>query len=201
MNLTDIIMNSGELNRLIEKYYNGDSTDVEEQALRELFRGDDAPDGYEAEKAIFGYYASEGEIPEPSFDFESRILAAIDASESENKTQKIRTNILPYLSAAATVLILIGSWFFFIHRSESDDTFTDPAIAYSETMKILLDVSEKMNRGAMALEPVRKIDEMTSQSMRTISKSTDKISKNMKDLGNVLEPLESSDKKLNDNIK
>jgi hypothetical protein len=194
-------MNRGELNRLIEKYYNGDSTDVEEQGLRELFQGDDAPDGYEAEKAIFGYLASEREIPEPSFDFETRILAGIDASESEMKPQKLRKNILPYLSAAATVLILFGSWFFFIHRSETEDTFTDPAIAYSETMKILLDVSAKMNRGAMALEPVRKIDEIASQSLKSVSKKTGKIGKNIVDLGNMLEPLDRSDKKINDNIK
>jgi hypothetical protein len=194
-------MNRGELNRLIEKYYNGDSTVEEELALRELFQSDDAPDGYDAEKAIFGYYSSQGKIPEPSYDFESRIMAGIDAAGSELKPQITRKHILPYLSAAATVLILFGSWFFFIHSSETEDTFTDPAIAYAETMKILLNVSAKMNRGAMALEPVRKIDELASRSMKTISKSTDKIGRNMKDLGNMLKPLERSDKKTNDNIK
>ncbi len=194
-------MKRGELNRLIEKYYNGDSTSEEELALRELFQSDDAPEGYDAEKAVFGFYSSEGTIPEPSFDFESRIMAEIDVSESESKPQKLRKHILPYFSAAATVLILFGSWFFFIQRSEPEDTFTDPAIAYSETMKILLDVSAKMNRGAMALEPVRKIDELASRSMNTISKSTDKLGKNINDLGNMLEPLERSDNKINENIK
>jgi hypothetical protein len=173
----------------------------EELALRELFQSDDAPDGYDTEKAVFGYYSSEGKIPEPTFDFESRIIAGIDASGSEMKPNRLRKHILPYFSAAATVLMLFGSWFFFIHRSETEDTFTDPAIAYSETMKILLDVSAKMNRGAMALEPVRKIDELASQSLKSVSKSTDKISKNMKDLGNKLEPLERSDKNIDENIK
>jgi hypothetical protein len=194
-------MNREELNRSLERYYNGESTDGEEQALRELFNSGDAPEGYETEKAIFGFYTSAGDIPKPSFDFESRILTGIETSESEMKPQKLRKNILPYLSAAATVLILFGSWFFFIHRSESEDTFTDPAIAYSETMKILLDVSAKMNRGAMALEPVRKIDELASQSLKSVSKKTDKIGKNMVNLGNMLEPLERSGKKVKDNIK
>jgi hypothetical protein len=194
-------MNREELNRLIAKYYNGDSTDEEELALRELFQSDDAPEGYDAEKAVFGYYGPTGGFPEPSFDFESRILAGVDASESEIKPQKLRKYILPYLSAAATILILVGSWFFFIHRSEPEDTFSDPVIAYSETIKILMDVSAKMNRGAMVLEPVRKIDEMASQSMNAVSKSTGKIGKNLQDLGNVLEPLEKTDKKTNEKIK
>ena len=194
-------MNRGELDRQIERYYNGESTEEEEQALRELFINEDVPEGYEAERAVFGYYESAGAIPAPSPGFASRMMAGIDASEMEREPLKLRKHLLPYLSAAATVLILIGSWFFFIHRSDDEDTFTDPKIAYAETMKILLDVSAKMNRGTLALQPVRKMDQITSRSMRTVSRSTGKIGKNLEDLGNVLEPLEKSGKEVNENFK
>jgi len=191
-------MNRGELDRLIERYYNGESTEEEERTLRELFQSDDAPEGYDAEKAAFVYYESAGNIPAPSFDFESGIMSSIDATDQKPVTAGLRRLFLPYLSAAATVLILIGSWFFFIHRSDEEDTFTDPKIAYAETMKILLDVSAKMNRGAAALEPVRKIDQIASQSIKTVSRSTGKIGKNLEGLGNVLEPLEKSGKEINE---
>jgi hypothetical protein len=184
-----------ELDRLIERYYKGESTEEEEQVLRELFQGDNAPEGYNAEKAFFGYYKSAEDIPEPSNAFETRIMAAIDASDPERKSLKLSRFFLPSLGAVATVLILFGSWFFFIHTSDSEDTFTDPEIAYAETMKILLDVSAKMNRGAIALEPVRKIDQMATQSIKTIKRSTGKIGKNLEDLGSVLEPLDRSGKK------
>jgi len=68
-------------------------------------------------------------------------------------------------------------------------------------MKILLNVSAKMNRGTMALEPVRKIDMMAARSLKTISRSTGRIEKNLKDLGTVLEPLEKSGEEVNENIK
>ena len=194
-------MNRGELDRQIERYYNGDSTEEEEQALRELFINEDVPEGYEAERAVFGYCKSAVDIPALSLDFESRIMSAIDATEHSTVSSGLRRSFLPWMSAAATVLILVGSWFFFIHRSDDEDTFTDPKIAYAETIKILLDVSEKMNRGAAALEPVRKIDQIASRSIKTVSRSTGKIGKNLEDLGNVLEPLEKSGKEVNEKIK
>ncbi len=194
-------MNRGELDRQMERYYNGESTEEEEQALRELFINEDVPEGYEAERAVFGYYESAGDIPALSLDFESRIMSAIDATEHSTVSSGLRKSFLPWLSVAATVLILVGSWFFFIHRSDDEDTFTDPTIAYAETIKILLDVSAKMNRGAAALEPVRKIDQITSRSIKTVSRSTGKIGKNLEDLGNVLEPLEKSGKEVNENFK
>jgi hypothetical protein len=187
-------MNGENLDRLIERYYNGESTEAEEQALRELFQSDDAPEGYDDEKALFGYYESAGVIPAPSFDFESRIIAGIDASEKESQPMRRRRYPLPWLSAAATVLIFLGSWFFLIHRSESEDTYSDPEIAYAETMKILMDVSTKMNHGARALEPIGKIDQMASQSLKTVSRSTGRIGKNLEDIGTILEPLGKASK-------
>jgi hypothetical protein len=174
-------MNAEELNKLTEKYYNGESTEEEEKALRDHFRTNDISEGYEAEKVIFGYYTAAEELPEPSAGFEARIISGIDA-ESTRGSQKFRRFFLPYLSAAAGLLILAGSWFFFIHSNEPHDTFTDPAIAYAETMKILMDVSSQLNHGAVALEPVGKINEMTTRSLGAINRSVNIIGKNVENI-------------------
>jgi hypothetical protein len=175
-------MNEEELKRLIEKYYNGESTEEEESTLRDFFRKNNIPEGYEAEKLIFSYYAESAEVPEPSIDFEARILAGIDASETKRGSQKIKKYLLPLLSAAAGLLILVGSYFFFIDRAEPSDTFTDPEIAYAETIKILRDVSAQLNRGVRVLEPVGKINEVTKKSFETINRSTKIVEKNLKNL-------------------
>ena len=49
-------MKEEELKRLIGKYYNGESTEEEESTLRNYFRKNNIPPGYEAEKSIFGYF-------------------------------------------------------------------------------------------------------------------------------------------------
>jgi hypothetical protein len=176
-------MNEEELKRLIEKYYNGTSTDEEEKALRLWFSINKAPAGYEAEKAIFGFYMEEEEVPEPSADFEARIIRALDRSSDTARSAMIRKAVIPILSAAAGLLILAGSYFFFINRAEPVDTFKDPAIAYAETVKILKDVSSRMNRGTRPLKPVGKINEMRVKSLGSINKTAVLVEKNLKSLG------------------
>jgi hypothetical protein len=175
-------MKEEELKRLIERYYKAESTEEEERSLRDFFSRNDVPDGYEAEKTIFGFYDESEPVPEPSIDFEARIMAGIDASEKQLGTQSLKRRIIPLISAAAGLLLLAGSYFFIINRPDPGDTFTDPAIAYAETIKILRDVSLRMNRGAESLEPVGKMNEVTKKSFETINKSTRIVEKNLKRL-------------------
>jgi len=174
-------MNEEELKRLIEKYYNGNTTGEEELLLRRYFSKENTHPGFETEKAIFVYTAAPVEIPEPSPDFESRIMAGIDASENNSRKRTGRF-VIPYMSAAAVLVILIASYFFIINRGRSLDTYSDPKIAYAETMKILYDVSAKLNSGTRALEPVGKISEMSAKSFESINKSKEMIEKNIKKL-------------------
>ena len=172
-------MNEEELKELIQKYYNGESTEEEESALRLFFRKNDIPRGYEAEKVIFGYYDVSESIPEPSRDFEAQILAAIDASA---KRTGLRRFVIPLISAAAGILILFGAYFFFTGRTDTNDTFTDPKIAYLETVKILHNVSSQLNQGAMALEPVGRLNEIRKNSLSPINETAKTVEKNLKSL-------------------
>jgi hypothetical protein len=176
-------MNGEELKRLIEKYYNGASTDEEERALRAYFIKNSAPPGYEAEKEIFSFLMEAGDVPEPSAGFEARIIKAVDSSYERPGSSRIRSVFVPLISVAAGLLILAGSYFFFVNRFESEDTYTDPEIAYAETMKILLDVSSQINQGTRSLKPVGKINEMKIKSFSSISRSSAVVEKNLKSLG------------------
>jgi hypothetical protein len=193
-------MNEEELKRLIEKYYNGESTEEEESILKDYFRKNNIPEGYEAEKLIFSYYTESAELPEPSIDFEARILAGIDTSEIKRGSRKIRKYLLPLLSAAAGLIILAGSYFFFTNRAESRDTFSDPEIAYAETIKILRDVSTQLNHGAQVLEPVGKINEIKRKSFESINKSTKIVEKNLKNLNYLQRAIEISHVPVEKNI-
>jgi hypothetical protein len=175
-------MNDEELKKLIEKYYDGESTVDEERALRDYFTQVEVPDVYMTEKKVFSYYKASEHIPEPSFDFESRILKGIDASEPIKGSAFIRKRYLTMLSAAAGFLILAGSYFFLIRKGERVDTISDPVIAYSETMKVLFQVSSQLNQAAHALEPIGKINEMTTKSFEPIHKSTKTVEKSLKNL-------------------
>lgn len=175
-------MNEEELKRFIEKYYNGNSTEEEESILKDYFRKGNIPEGYEAEKLIFSYYTESSEIPEPSIDFEARIMAGINASGRNSGFLKMKRYLLPVLRAAAGLLILVGSYFLLVKKAETADTFTDPQLAYAETIKILRNVSSQLNRGAQGLEPVGRINEMNKRSFATIKQSAGIVEKNLRNL-------------------
>jgi hypothetical protein len=183
-------MNREDLNRLLEKYYNGESTEEEELEIRLFFNGNIIPEGYEAERALFSYYNNAMEVPEPSADFEARIISGINGSEKTAQVRRSRKLILTVLSTAAGVIIMTGSYFFFVNRNETDDTYSDPKLAYAETMKILFDVSARMNKGAVMLEPVTRINDITTKSFTAINKTTNIVGKNLRSLDYLQKAIE-----------
>jgi hypothetical protein len=185
-------MNEEELKRLIQRYYSGESTEEEEDSLRVFFRKNVVPRGYEAEKVIFGYYDDSEAIPEPSHDFEAQILAAIDASE---KKTGIRRYMIPVISAAAGIMILFGAYFFFMGKTRTEDTYTDPHIAYLETVKILHDISTQLNRGTMTLEPVGKLNQVRNKSFVPINQSTRIVEKKLQTLQKSIDLTTINDKR------
>jgi hypothetical protein len=178
-------MNSEEIKRLLEKYDEGTTTSEEEFLLKKFFSMDNVPPELKSDQDIFRYYMQMGEIPEPSADFEKNIISAID-SEDKNLTRIKRRKLYGVFSGiAAAMLILAGSYFFFTNRSEPRDTYSDPEVAYAETMKILYQVSARLNKGTKALGHLSTLQYETQKTMATVSRSTSKIEDNMIPLDNV----------------
>lgn len=186
-------MKEEDLNKMIGKYYDGLSTIEEEQQLRDFFNGENTPESYQAEKEIFFYYQSRVSVPPQSSGLESGIMNRIDAFEHDNINLKIRRRLRPWVSAAAGLIILTGSYLFFVHEKEPRDTFSDPVLAYAETLKILTEVSSKLNHGTRTLEPVSKLNEMTSKSFKAVNESKLLIDKNFRSLEYLQKGIEISD--------
>ncbi|HHT52797.1 MAG: hypothetical protein PHR19_03605 [Bacteroidales bacterium] len=55
------IISLQEVEKLIERYYEGETSVAEENLLREYLSGKNVPAQFETEKAIFGYFESEKE--------------------------------------------------------------------------------------------------------------------------------------------
>jgi hypothetical protein len=176
-------MNTQEIQRLLEKYYEGNSTEKEEAVLKKYFsETENIPEDLKPEKEIFKYYHEYKSIPMPSDDFENRIINSLDDVDKDSIIPWYRKRLYAISGVAAACLLLVGSYFFFIHRNEPRDTFSNPEIAYAETIKILYDVSEKMNSGVKALEPFNKIENTATRSIETLTRSTGMIGNNLKNI-------------------
>ena len=178
-------MNENRLKKLIAGFYNGTCTGDEEKELRAYFTGDDILPGYEAEREIFAFYAANVKTPEPDPDFESRILAAVDRVEADHNRKIFRRIVLPALSAAAGLLIIAGTYFFLTGQKRTADTFTDPQLAYAETVRILYDVSARMNSARRSLEPVSKISTVRERTLSSFSRPAGVVGKNLRSLGHL----------------
>lgn len=186
-------MKNKDVTLLLEKYYNGETSEEEESILKEYFRNENIPEIFREDQEIFAFYSKKQTIPEPSQGFDEHLITAIDDEDYSVRKRGMRKIFITIAGIAAGLLILTGTWFFFMQNTGPKDTFSDPEIAYTEAMKVLHDVSYRLNSGVSALEPVGKLHEITERSLNTINRSTEKIEKNIGTLDQYIKVLENID--------
>jgi hypothetical protein len=169
------------LNELLEKYYAGSSSADEERMMRELLAYEDLPqEFYDDRMLIAGLFGSE-EIPEPSSDLNDRVMSAIDESEQNINIVSGQRHLFSIISAAATVVIIIGLWFLLGDKNRFRDTYSDPQLAYNETVEILNRVSTNLNKGRDQLEELSLINRTKSR-LNIIPESRDAVADELKAL-------------------
>ncbi len=189
-------MKPAEIIQLLTKYYDGNSTVEEERLLKDYFGGTGVPEELLEEQEIFRYYSSVSnkDVPEPSADFELRIIDAIDREEKRTAVPGRRSLYRMLSGVAAAMLILAAAYFFFESRPDIRDTYSDPEVAYAEAMKILYSVSYRMNEGTKALGQLAALQEETGRTLNAVGKSTSQLEDNMKSLEIIFKTLGNSDK-------
>ncbi len=182
MNLIRLIMNRQELDRLLDLYYDGKSSDKEEQDLIAMVRDSNLPEEYYSERDMLLTLSGKAdEIPEPDNGFESRIMQAIDDSEQSVRITSLKRRVYTAVSIAASFLILISSVFILNRNSEPADTFDDPLMAYNATVDLLQQVSSTLNSGSEAIGDLALIAE-TRDKINMLSAPAIKASKDMESL-------------------
>lgn len=176
-------MKTGHIKKLLERYYKGESSSDDEMILSNYFKQEEnIPEEFVSEREIFSYYTQKSAIPIPDTGFENRIISAFDRKYPHKRKNTKRIFLMRITGVAAGLLIIAGIYLMFLNKTEPRDTFTDPDIAYAETMRILYDVSYNINRGKKAVESVGIIPETIQQSLNTINKSTLKIEEELQTL-------------------
>ena len=157
-------MNTDELNRLLEKFYDGETTREEELKLERFFSSEPIPAHLQVDRELFlsmKKHDSQIEVPQ---ELSGMLSDLIDRCETEDaqtlsapKGFSIRfkafTQQFRFYSAAASILILLGLslTLFKMNDTRPRDTFSDPMEAYLETQRILSYVSKNMQAGEKAV--------------------------------------------------
>jgi len=153
-------MNSQRIEKLLERYYNGETSLQEDREIKEFFRSGNVPAHLLSVKPQFNTFIGESGEALAEDDFDSEILNKIEAGNVAYIRIRKKTIIFSAIAAAATILILITMFTRFNpFTSTIEDTLSDPAVAYNEAKKILLYVSGNFNKGTEKLQPLSSFDQ------------------------------------------
>jgi len=154
-------METNEIKQLLEKYYEGSTTIAEEQILKDYFQDQSVAAGLETDKELFLYTTSESKTIILNSLLEDKLINLIDKQESNSKN--VRRFPLGYRIAgiAASLAIIVACYFTMIksnHKIAFKDTYSNPQLAYAETKRALLYISEQLNKGTEPLSQVGKLN-------------------------------------------
>ncbi|HJX70730.1 MAG TPA: hypothetical protein VJ346_02225 [Bacteroidales bacterium] len=168
---------------LIEKYYNGETSPEEELQLREFFRtAETIPEHLMPEKELFTLYSEAANEELPATGFMENLEKVID--DQALIRNGVSKSVNYWISGiAAGIALLFVSYLLIVHRpagagygSALQDTYQDPRLAYEETQKVLLYISQTMNKGTAQLTKVSKLNKPV-QSLQNLKKLDTGLSK------------------------
>lgn len=159
-------MQNEYIDRLLQRYWNCETTVAEEQELRDFFSREDLPEAWQPYAPLF-HYVREEQAVTLSDGFEERLIAAIDQEAEEDKKYITIRIFAPLLRVAASVLLIVGlgASIFFITRQNNKpwfvETYGDPKAALKDATYALQVLSNALETTEEAsLQTIRVIDEL-----------------------------------------
>jgi hypothetical protein len=149
-----------EIEEILNRYLEGESTLEEETMLKEYFSQADLPEEHREMKELFQYFAEENNDTAPHFDVSAELNSLVE-NEWKKETRNRFRRVVAWAGSAAAVLVFSFGIFQYMNKPDTviKDTYKDPKLAYAETKRALLMVSRTMNRSTTSLKYLSKVDQ------------------------------------------
>lgn len=139
-------MGLNNIEKLLEKYENGETTLKEEQQLKSYFSQETVEPHLEIYKPMFAYFS-------------------VNQQEQFTKDLPLKTKRkfnYKWMSVAAVAVLMIG--FYFKSNTTKDDfgTYDDPQEAYNEVVKSLAMISTQFNKGTSTVSYLNEMNKGTA---------------------------------------
>jgi hypothetical protein len=153
-------METKKIAKLLQTYFNGESTIEEEKTLESYFMS-----GKVAEelKEYTDFFSGISELTKPTdnSNIEEEIMDFILENENREKT-RYRWLWQTVTGIAASVIIILGGFLFYQQQQKPfKDTFEDPKEAYAYAQQTLQFMSVKYNKGIAGLSGFEKLHKAT----------------------------------------
>lgn len=176
--------NITEIKELLDRYYNGETTEMEEMTLRRYFAGDDVADELLAEKEMFRQLDEAADSPVP-MGLEERLSGAIDSWEAAehraaaNRRRFRPMNLRAVIGIAASLILVMALAIFLPRHSDSAQLQAQsdltPEEAYAQTEKALMIFANALNTSMEGMETVAETSEKVHNQVETQLKQINNI--------------------------
>jgi hypothetical protein len=136
------------IEKLIEKYFSGETSIAEEKKLKSYFLSPEVAPHLEQYRAIFGYFSQEKQ----------------DQFTKSVPLQPRKRSYVAWITVAASVTVLLGTFYIMNQKPEQPQdlgTFDNPELAFQETQKALEMVSENVNEGVKSIDYFNEYNQTT----------------------------------------
>lgn len=158
------------IEQLLEKYENAETTLAEEAQIRDYFAQDDIPAHLESYKLLFQY---------------------VSHTKQEQFTKHVplqtkRTKVYQWISVAAVAVLMLGAYFQVTEMNQKttlDDLNHEQLMAYNQTMAVFTLVSSKFNEGTDNLSALNLVSSKLNEGaenlthLKEFNETTNKIIK------------------------
>lgn len=105
-----------DIEKLLEKYYDGETSLEEERALKQFFQGGQVPEHLQSHAAQFGYFAN-ARKEQPSLSFNHELALMLDPPR-QGPVRRLGTWLLRIAAGLALLIIGFGAGWLFQSKSE-----------------------------------------------------------------------------------
>lgn len=154
-----------EIERLLAKFYEGNTSEQEEEVLKEAFRTEEVPGHLQRDKRLFlSFFRQEADMENIPAGLADKLNRMIDEKADEEQRffhrNKTKRNWYWVGGIAATLLLLIGIGYGTVYQKDMcqptpQDTFSNPEDAYKALQATLIEVSTNLNKGIEQVEATR----------------------------------------------
>lgn len=153
-------METSKIEKLLQNYFNGESTAEEEKVLENYFLSGNVAEKFQEYTEFFnGIYELTNSVDDSNI--EEEVMDFILENENKEKL-KYRWMWQTVTGIAASVIIVLGGFLFYQQQQKTfDDTFNNPEEAYAYASQTLQFVAAKYNKGISGLAEFNKLQKAT----------------------------------------
>jgi hypothetical protein len=157
-------MDSRQVEELLRKYWDCETTLEEEQQLRTYFNGNQIPESLKDAASLFQYFENQKLKKVSGLGFEDQVVSQLKRTALHDGG-KIRRMVYATMRIAAGVAVLLAA--IYVVRLEirkedpvaMDDTYETPEQAFEETKKALMMISRGFGRAEQQVKKINVFNE------------------------------------------